>query len=169
MTSIAWAIFHIRKCRGGVVKTSVLQSTASSRDWKMRFSFIRNFLERFHSKFARKNNIGFSETMFFVITVFALIPTACVNAQAYHPLWQHARFKKKNCIVWSLVYGLCSSQKCHSKTEECFQEYRWLCPRMWRGNLQNIKEFCKDFLTILKPLRRKLLIRQTALFHAFLS
>ena len=52
----------------------------------MRFHFIRKLLGCFHSKFARKKNIGFYETRFLVITVFALVLTACVNVQAYHSL-----------------------------------------------------------------------------------
>lgn len=59
------------------------------------FHFIRKLLECFHGKFTRKNNIGFSETMFWVFTLFALILPACGNAQAYHLPWQHAKLEKK--------------------------------------------------------------------------
>lgn len=70
-----------------------ISSTISvlSSDWKMRFHFIRKLLEYFHSRFPRKNYIGFSETRFLVVMVFVLIPIACVDAQPCHSVWQHAR------------------------------------------------------------------------------
>lgn len=76
---------------GGCEDISSTISVLSS-DWKMRFHFIRKLLEYFHSGFPRKNNIGFSETRFLVVMVFVLIPTACVNAQPCHSVWQHTRW-----------------------------------------------------------------------------
>lgn len=75
-----------RGCKDICSTISVLSS-----DWKIKSYFIRKLLECLHSRFPRKNNIGFPETRFLIIIAFVLILIACVNVQPCHSVWQHTR------------------------------------------------------------------------------